>query len=621
MWDVAAMERTTTLLTNLSSRRAAGQTRSLDGTWRAIIDPYDSGYIDIMGERNKRGYYRDFAPRHPADRVEYDFDTSLELEVPGDWNTQHPELHYYEGTVWYRRTFECDADEPEGTRSFLSFGAANHTTRVFLDGEELARHEGGFGPFAVEATGRLASGHHSLVVMVNNRREPDRIPAMRTDWWNFGGITRSVEIITVPTNFLRDAWLTMNADGSVHGGLTTDAPSGPNLQAEEAGLAGMSIRIELSSESGEAREELTVPVLGTAPQYGQLLTTAAADAFARWQPGAPVLHNVSFSLLSPNGDEVDRIDDQVGLRTVRVDGTQIFVNDEPVFLHGIALHGEGPTGGKRAHGDADAKELLQWAVDLGANFVRLSHYQHDEAMVRETDRLGLLAWGELPVYWGIDFGNANVLANGLAQTEELIVRDRSRASLILWSVANETLPGPEREAFLTGLISRVRELDPTRLVTAALLTIPSNDPEVHVTDPLGEFVDVIGINQYLGWYYGDRASIRETNWSSDFNKPIVFTELGAGAKFGNHGDENEIWTEEFQAAVYREQIAMIERQMSADGGHVAGLSPWILKDFRTPMRVLPGIQDGYNRKGLVSEEGERKLAFDVLRDWYQSLSD
>ena len=146
-----------------------------------------------------------------------------------------------------------------------------------------------------------------------------------------------------------------------------------------------------------------------------------------------------------------------------------------------------------------------------------------------------------------------------------------------------------------------------------MLTLPSNDPEVHITDPLGAAVDVIAINQYLGWYYGNRQEIPEVEFTSEFAKPIVFSELGAGAKAGHHGTEDEIWTEEFQAAVYRAQIAMIERQTEC-----AGMSPWILKDFRTPMRVLPGIQDGYNRKGLFSEEGVPKLAADVLRSFYET---
>lgn len=186
--------------------------------------------------------------------------------------------------------------------------------------------------------------------------------------------------------------------------------------------------------------------------------------------------------------------------------------------------------------------------------------------------------------------------------------------MILWSIANETFPGDERTRFLGALVERARNLDPTRLLTAALLTLPSEEIEHHVDDDIGDLVDVLAINQYLGWYYGSREDLAQTRFTTTFGKPIVFSELGAGAKFGRHGGEDEIWTEEFQVAVYEAQIEMISQQPDC-----VGLSPWILKDFRTPMRVLPGVQDGYNRKGLVSEEGERKLAFGVLESWYRSL--
>ena len=332
-----------------------------------------------------------------------------------------------------------------------------------------------------------------------------------------------------------------------------------------------------------------------------------AQVLDRWKPGEPLLHRVVWHC------GADRVEDQVGFRTVRVDGNRVLVNDEEIFLRGISIHGEGPSGGRRANTDADAVTLLGWAEDLGANFVRFAHYQHHEAMVREADRRGLLAWAELPVYWGIAFDDKAVLDNALAQADELVVRDRSRASVILWSVANETLPGAGRQAFLGSLVERVRQLDTTRLTTAALLTIPSNDPVVHIEDPLGEIVDVVAINQYLGWYYGDRAALPDVRFTTAFGKPIVFSELGAGAKYGKHGETDEIWTEEFQAAVYEAQISMIRSQPDC-----VGMAPWILKDFRTPLRVLPGVQDGYNRKGLISEEGERKLAFDVLRDFYRS---
>ncbi|BAN02892.1 glycoside hydrolase family 2 protein [Ilumatobacter coccineus] len=562
---------------------------SLDGDWNVIVDPYEMGYIGILEQRNDRGFFRDHTPRHPGDRVEYDFDASPTLTVPGDWNTQDERLHYYEGTVWYRRKISVPADRAS-QRMYLHIGAANHTSRVFVDGDEIATHAGGFGPFAVEVTGRLGPGEHSLVIQVDNRRERDRIPAMRSDWWNFGGLTRSVDLVFVPNTFMRHAWITMAPDGRVVGGVELDGPPEPvRLQIPELGVDDV---VELDSDG---RFELDVT-----PE--------------RWHPGAPRLYDVRWACAD------DQIDDRVGFRTVETDGERIVVNGETTFLRGISMHAEALSGGRRSHGADDAAALFDVAEELGVNFVRLAHYQHDEHMVREADRRGILTWCELPVYWGIAFDQQHVLDNALEQLEELITRDRSRASTIFWSMANETLPGPERNAFLTALADRARLLDPTRLVSAALLTLPTADEDQHVDDQLGEVVDVVAINQYLGWYYGQRDTIPTTRWSTPFGKPVIFTEMGAGAKHGHHGTDAEIWTEEFQAAIYAAQIEMIEANRSDTGrGAVAGLSPWILKDFRAPVRVLPVIQDGYNRKGLVSEEGERKLAFEVLRRFYADI--
>ncbi|MEL6892443.1 MAG: glycoside hydrolase family 2 TIM barrel-domain containing protein, partial [Actinomycetota bacterium] len=444
--------------------------------------------------------------------------------MPGDWNTQDDCLLYYEGTVWYRRKLRIEAGRFDGRRVFLHVGAANHTSRVFLDGDELAMHAGGFGPFAVDLTGRLAPGEHSIVIQVDNRREPDRIPAMRSDWWNFGGLTRSVELVAVPETFLRHAWITMASDGQVVGGTDVEGES-TNVR-----LRIPSCGVDTMLQSGERFE------LAISPQ--------------RWGPGRPLLHDVTWTC----GD--DELVDTVGFRTVRTEGEQLLVNDHPVFLRGIATHAEAMSDGRRSHGLDDARAIFDRVDDLGADFVRLAHYQHDEHMVREADRRGILAWCELPVYWGIAFDEPYVLQNALEQLDELIVRDRSRASVVFWSVANETLPSPERTSFLTALAERARTLDPTRLVSAALLTLPTDDVEQYVDDPLGEVVDVIAVNEYLGWYYGDRSRIPETRWSTPFDKPIVFTELGAGAKAGHRGGAGEIWTEEFQRAVYEAQLSM-----------------------------------------------------------------
>jgi len=579
----------TTTMSNVLARNLL----SLDGDWNVIVDPYEMGYVGILEQRNDRGFFRDHAPRHPGDRVEYDFDTAPTLTVPGDWNTQDERLHYYEGTIWYRRKVALTVHQVASGRVFLHVGAANHTSRVFLDGEELAVHAGGFSPYAVELTGRLNTEEHSLVIQVDNRRERDRIPAMRSDWWNFGGITRSVDLVFVPDTFLRHAWLTMAPDGRVIGGVEVDG--------------------------SDDAVELRIPELGV----DTVLTGGSSRHFKldidheieRWHPGRPRLYDVEWTVGH------DAVIDQVGFRTITTDGTRIVINGEVTFLRGISMHAEAISGGRRSHGPTDAAGLFDSAEALGVNFVRLAHYQHDEYMMREADRRGVLAWCELPVYWGIAFDQPHVLENAREQLDELITRDRSRASVIFWSVANETMPSPGRNAFLTDLATRARELDPTRLISAALLTLPTDAQDHHVDDPLGAVIDVIAVNQYLGWYYGEREKIATTRWSTPFDKPIVFTEMGAGAKAGHHGNDEQIWTEEFQAAVYAVHTQMVNANRSdLDNGVVAGMSPWILKDFRAPVRVLPGIQDGYNRKGLVSEEGERKLAFDVLHSFYDGVA-
>lgn len=295
-----------------------------------------------------------------------------------------------------------------------------------------------------------------------------------------------------------------------------------------------------------------------------------------------------------------------------VDGTRILLNGEPIFLKGIAIHAEAPYRGGRAYSDEDVATLLGWARELGCNYVRLAHYPHDQRMTRATDRLGLLVWSEIPVYWAEHFGDPAVLAKAEQQLREEITRDRDKASIILWSIANETPATPERTEFLTTLAGDVRSLDNTRLVTAALLVRSEGRTKI-IDDPLGRALDVIGANEYLGWYDGGPEAIDTTQWRIAYDKPLVISEFGAGAKAGLHGSVSQRWTEEYQADVFRRQLKML-----AQIPQLRGMSPWVLMDFRSPVRLLPGIQDGYNRKGLVSNEGQRKQAFFVLQHAYRS---
>jgi beta-glucuronidase len=259
--------------------------------------------------------------------------------------------------------------------------------------------------------------------------------------------------------------------------------------------------------------------------------------------------------------------------------------------------------------------LLSWAKELGCNFVRLAHYPHNESMLRMADEMGLMVWAEIPVYWTIMWDNTETYENARNQLGEIITRDKNRASVILWSVANETPVSEPRNKFLKGLIDYARSLDSTRLLTAANERRYENPTTQLVDDPLGQYLDVLGCNEYVGWYDGLPAKADGLTWKVNLNKPLIISEFGADALFGLHGDKSVRWTEEYQKDVYEHTLAMLRKIPS-----LRGMSPWILTDFRSPRRPLPRIQDFYNRKGLISARGERKQAFFVLQNFYREIS-
>jgi beta-glucuronidase len=310
----------------------------------------------------------------------------------------------------------------------------------------------------------------------------------------------------------------------------------------------------------------------------------------------------------------DRVPDRIGFRTIEAHGRDLLLNGNPVFLRGVSIHAEAPFRAGRVYSEADARTLLQWAKEADCNFVRLPHYPHDEVMTRLADEMGLLVWSEIPVYWTISWENPETLRSAEQQLTEMIARDKNRASVILWSVANETPRGDARLKFLTALVECARALDSTRLITAALETHYADSRTIVVEDPLGKFLDVVSCNEYVGWYDGLPEKIDTITWQTPYEKPFILSEFGADAQADRHGDDLTRFTEEYQASVYRRQVAMF-RRIPFLNGTIA----WVLVDFRSPRRPLAGIQDFYNRKGLFSDRGERKAAFFILRDYYRSM--
>jgi Beta-galactosidase/beta-glucuronidase len=291
------------------------------------------------------------------------------------------------------------------------------------------------------------------------------------------------------------------------------------------------------------------------------------------------------------------------------------LNGKPVFLRGISIHEEFPlNGGGRVNSPEQARQLLLWAKELGCNFVRLAHYPHNEAMTRLADELGILVWSEVPVYWTISWSDQATYENALNQLSDNINRDANRASIIIWSVANETPVSDARTKFLSGLAERARALDNTRLISAAMEkhSKPGSQNVNVVQDPLADIVDIVAFNEYVGWYDGLPEKCSRVTWEIPYDKPVFVSEFGGDARQVLHGDKNQRWTEEFQEELYRQTLPMLDK---IDG--LVGFSPWILVDFRSPRRVLPGIQDGFNRKGLISSEGVKKKAFSVLQKYYR----
>jgi beta-glucuronidase len=579
----------------------------LSGPWHYSIDPFRAGIAGFHGETPDKGQQRyrevDVGREMKEDnRALYEFDLARSpvTTLPSSWLTEAPELRYYQGLMWYQRTFPAPAARKG--RYFLRFGAANYSTVVYLNGKPVGRHEGGFTPFAFEVTALLRDGDNQITVGVDSQATETTVPPPVTDWENYGGITRPVRLVSTPDTYVDDAWVRMTRDGK----LAVDA----HLDGARAANRAVHLRIA----------ELGLDLAGTTDANGDWRTTAAAPrALVRWSPERPKLYDVT---IAANDDEWR---DRIGFRTIAVRGTDILLNGKPIFLRGISLHeeelGTDPT---RAMTPAAARALLSEVKDgLHGNYVRLAHYPHTEVMTRMADELGILVWSEVPVYWRVAWSNPYTLATARNMVAENILRDRNRASIAVWSVANETPVTDARNVFLRTLVSDVRGLDDTRLVSAALLVERSQGdgqgnggPVMTMADPLAGALDVLAINTYNGWYTPDRlADLPGIVWRVPTDKPLVFSEFGADAKAGLHDlrAAPQKFSEEYQAEFYRKTLEMADRMPT-----LRGMSPWILKDFRSPRRQNPDFQQGWNRKGLISEAGQRKQAFDVLARYYES---
>lgn len=569
------------LLVNVYGR----QYTLLNGKWNAIIDPYQQG--------RKTAIYRNRALKDKADFKEYAFEGGLRLNVPSDWNSQIPELKYYEGTMWYTRKFEINKKSDENL--FLYFGAVNYRCRVYLNGTLIGSHEGGFTPFQFNVTNVVKEGGNFLAVEVDNTRTADAIPALSFDWWNYGGITRDVMLVHTPKNYIRDYFIQL------------DKYDSDRVHAE----------VQLSAQNAGQLVKIEIPELKIANKVftdgtGLAKATFRVRNLERWSPQAPKLYQVIVS------SEVDEVKENIGFRNLYVKNTQIYLNDSPVFMKSIGLHEEISQRQGRAYSEQDAIALLSEAKGLGVNMIRLAHYPQNEYIVRLAEQMGLMLWEEIPVWQGIDFKDSSTRLKAQRMYTEMLLRDRNRCALTFWGVANETAPSESRNAFLKSLVELCHKMDTTRLITAAF-DLPKLNSETNAFEMEDDFIenlDVVSINKYMGWYHRWPMSPSEIRWNVALDKPLIFSEFGGEALYGQSGDSTvtSSWSEEYQEKLYKDNLEMFKYIPN-----LAGISPWILFDFRSPYRFHPTNQEGWNRKGLISDQGYRKKAWYVMKEYYESI--
>ena len=455
---------------NISARHCT----SLDGKWEAIIDPTGAG--------DWRQVWQERKPEKKTDFIEYSFEGGPVLNVPGDFNSQMPELKYFEGTVWYKKAFNYDLNE--GKRLFLHFGAVNYVAGVYLNGNLLGKHEGGFTPFQFEITNDVRKGSNTVVVRVNNQRLKDGIPGLGYDWFNYGGITRDVNLVETESTYISNYF----------------------IQLKKHSLKDVLGWVKLNGNRPVQEIEVRIPEINidykTKTNNEGFAYVKFSSQMELWSPENPKLYKVTILC------ETDTVNDAIGFRSIEVKGSQILLNGKPVFLKGINIHEENPFRAARAYSEPDALILLTWAKELGCNMVRLAHYPHNEYMIHLAEKMGIMVWDEIPVYQQIEFSFPGVAEKMDLMMREMVNRDKNRCDVVVWSLSNETSPSADRDNALINLTDKCRHLDSTRLITSVINDEKYTDNTLSVWDTLYCHFDFIALNEYLGGMFPGRETRR-----------------------------------------------------------------------------------------------------------------
>lgn len=558
---------------------------------------------------------------------------AMTMPVPASYNDLKEGVDFRDhyGWVFYQRHISVPVFV-KSQRLLLRCDAVTHYARVYLNGELICEHKGGFLPFEAELTDKMAVGDNLLTIAVSNIIDYSTLPVggkssmlggmipgmdagasdkpqnnPNFDFFNYCGITRPVRLYTTPQDYIADVTLTSEVSGK-------DADITYSVETVGSGEC----LVELFDKKGNK----------VAEGRGKNGVLHVSDV-TLWQPLASYLYEVKVTF----GEDVYTL--PYGVRTVKVEGTKFLINGKPFYFKGYGKHEDTFPNGRGINLPMNTKDIsiMKWQ---GANSFRTSHYPYSEEMMRLCDEEGIVVIDEttavgvnLQFGGGANFGGQKVGtfdAEHGVQTQEhhkevirdLIVRDKNHACVVMWSIANE--PDSSAEGayeYFKPLYDLARELDPQKRPCTLVSVQMPNAPK---TDCSAKLSDVICLNRYYGWYFGapdlegpEKALRHELDGWAELGKPVVFTEYGADTVMGFHDTTPVMYTEEFQLDYYKMNNGVFD-----DYECVAGEQVWNFADFATSQSLVR-VQG--NKKGLFTRDRKPKLAAHYFKDRWSRIPD
>lgn len=541
----------------------------LDGTWDYVTDEFEIG--------EKQQWYVSFPKEHKK------------ITIPSVLNSRLGYMDYC-SVVWYRKTFFMEGNVT------LKFHSVTGLAKVYLDGKHLGDHYGDFAAFEFDT--HLCSGIHEIVIMSDSRSTDDTIPLHGVDWHHYCGILRSVELIP-------------------HGDVGIKSVKAEYELSDDLKTAYVKIIVGLKNYTERScTEKLSVSIdeniiyndYVVCEDFIQFTVKATLDNVRLWDIYKPELYTVTVKT-----DTEDLID-KIGFRKICVKGKKILLNNKPVKLLGVNRHEEHPDWGFAMPPMLNMRDM-DILKDLGANTVRGSHYPNTHFFVDLCDAEGILFWSEIPM-WG--YGKESlerelVCQRGLNMHSEMIEQYYNHPSIVIWGMHNEiSTETPQGYEITQKFVNHVKKLDSTRLLTYATNRI--------MKDICLQLVDFISVNQYIGWYEGEISDWAEflgrmkkhlEEVKAD-NMPVVMSEFGVGALFGNKTLDGLPWSENYQQELYRNTL-----ELFLNDSDMAGVYLWQFCDVRSSTKWSLDRARGFNNKGLLNEYRHPKLSYYTVRDYFR----